>query len=348
MIEGQHQSPTKRRPQLHELDHKWAVKFWLRFVAFILVIVGIISFGIAASYYNGFGHGVSGFTINPRMPNVLPIIPLGISFLYNSLHFVLLCLRHRLPHPGLIVAIDLILWVFLIVTAVLAILGGAFWWCNTYNGSLMCDEYAGSQIYDQAIWEMVGIVTLGVCSLLHFALFTIACRDTDLLRKRRKYASEAHVEEKTVSNSPPPNTHAIPLPSPSNPTEVFTPTDPNVLPYDRNELPSREAPYNELASGQTTHRIELIGQHTYPVELENKSTVWPPEMEDRNLIYPPSVMGRGVAVGGNTSEDNSPVIGHPAMGSVDKEFEARMQLERDAADHPAFRQLSSKEKEMRA
>lgn len=83
MFERQPQSSGKRRPQLHELDRKWAVKFGLRFAAFVLIIVGIISFGVAASYYKGSGDGHFGFTID----TVLPFILVRASLCQNFISF---------------------------------------------------------------------------------------------------------------------------------------------------------------------------------------------------------------------------------------------------------------------
>ncbi len=76
MFERRPQHSGKRRPQLLELDRKWAIKFGLRFVAFVLVIVGVISFGVVASYYKGSGDGYSGFTIDTVLPFILVCAPL--------------------------------------------------------------------------------------------------------------------------------------------------------------------------------------------------------------------------------------------------------------------------------
>ncbi|KAI9715754.1 MAG: hypothetical protein M1812_005752 [Candelaria pacifica] len=193
------------------------------------------------------------------------------------------------------------------------------------------------------------IITNHFYSLLHFALFAIACRDMDLLRKRGKYASNSHADEMAFSTNPLPTTLSPSVHSPSNRAEIATPIEPTVFPLGRNETPCKQLPYNQLSSGQNTHPIEHTAQRTYPVELENRNTIWPPEMEDRAYIYPPPTTNhhRDITLG-NMSEDNSPVVGHPAMGSVDKEFETRMQMERDAINHPALRQLNAKEKEIKA
>ncbi len=173
---------------------------------------------------------------------------------------------------------------------------------------------------------------LTLCSLLHFALFVIACRDTNLRRRCRKYFSQSHGDKTTDSTTRLANTRTPSLTSASKLTGMYTSDD------RKGELP----PCDELESGQIMHSVEPTTQWTYPGKLENKNTVWQPEIEDRNLICPPLVTDLG-----GLSEDNSPVVGHPAMGSVDKEYEARMQMERDAANHPALRHLNAREKEMR-
>ncbi|CAM1506543.1 Fc.00g061840.m01.CDS01 [Cosmosporella sp. VM-42] len=171
MEQPQQQPYQKPLPVYTSPKGMWASKLSLRIVSMIFSIVLI---GISTSMSS------DGYDITPI---VLMVPPAALALLWDFSESICLCVRggHRGIHPGACVGLDLIIWLgFAIISILFGLFGYAsYWYHEAYRYDYYGNDYSSSLTLNRA-----DIAFGAVLTLIHFALFVIACYETN--KRNRK------------------------------------------------------------------------------------------------------------------------------------------------------------------
>ncbi|KAL8733923.1 MAG: hypothetical protein Q9181_003398 [Wetmoreana brouardii] len=131
---------TRRR--LQENDRKWYIKAILQTICTFLAFLALILFADATAITNKYYPSPHG-----DWTDWMPLFPVLISLLYNSLTLLLLLFRRsgKPVHPAWDVGIHLLIWSLGIPSIVLSVGWGWFWWWQPvlvkYRGTIICNHW---------------------------------------------------------------------------------------------------------------------------------------------------------------------------------------------------------------
>ncbi|KAL9107075.1 MAG: hypothetical protein Q9187_008477 [Circinaria calcarea] len=166
-------NPTSR-VRVRDAERLWLAKFILRIITLLL---GLLAIGCTAwafdsstgRYVGSFRRSTRRYLEASRWLLLWQFITLGISVVWNIANLIVRLSRPRPLHPGANVGMDLILWLGLIATGLLALFAGL--------GNLYSQRELGNRLHQIGVVELVGSTFTFLAVLLHFTLFVWACVD---------------------------------------------------------------------------------------------------------------------------------------------------------------------------
>lgn len=212
------------RARVRDAERLWIAKFILRITT---LVVGLIAIGCTAWAFDG---PISSYLEENRWLLPWQFISLGISVIWNIANIIVRLSRPRPMHPGANVGVDLVLWLSLISTGLLALFAGL---ANLSRSEVLSYySYQSSRrgrlqraLHHLGVVEVVGCAFTFLAVLLHFTLFVWACvdvnrRNKEIVDRRAAVIAQTMVTEMAQqgvlsSNQRfPPQQHAAPLLAP--------------------------------------------------------------------------------------------------------------------------------------
>ncbi|KAK2793497.1 hypothetical protein FQN52_001083 [Onygenales sp. PD_12] len=202
-------SPAARH-RLQELDPRWSVELIVRLVTSHFSLIALSLFAaVIEPWKRNFVH------MNTLAPGAwqdgLPIAPLLLSVLFNTISSIYTLTRGKLAHPTFKLTADFLVWAFLIPAMALVIWGGAFrLWRPTVksaDNSITCTEenlFAHEcfpELYRMGSMELAGLGFAGATWLLHLSLFFHTCRATFTIRLRKSTMKDKHSQSASKNKS---------------------------------------------------------------------------------------------------------------------------------------------------
>ena len=132
---AEHQPSETYRQKLSAGESLWPWKFGLRVILLVIAVIGIgcIAWAVKKSEQGADDYDfyedetwsipwglITVRSLNYKLEGLVLTTQLSLSFIWSAICILVLLIRKRPTHPGIAVGLDLILWIALIMTALLA------------------------------------------------------------------------------------------------------------------------------------------------------------------------------------------------------------------------------------